>query len=154
MKNAYFLQSCFFLLVVCASPSILGDQSLRTIGQIKQDMIEAAPVVIDWMVKQMHSYPAVPGIITASLLCKAKESIMLKRPSFIVWAVLGAVVFAEPYRLFAQEYLAQRNAGTKDSGWTKELKEAQENAKSAGHAVVLAAQKGSQEAIEKSIRKD
>lgn len=143
MKHA----SRLLVLALCVTSSISANTADRTFEQVLQEAKDAAPAFIDWGVTQMHKYPAVPGIVTAALLSKAKESITLKRSSFIIWSVLGAVVFAEPYRLFAQEYLAQRD------GYKQDIEKAKESAKVAGQAVASAVQKGSQEALEKVAEK-
>lgn len=129
------------ILAIGISTSVSCNVPKRTFEQVSQDFKQAAPVFIDWGMNQMHKYPAIPGILTAAILAKGKESITLKRSSFVVWATLGAVVFAEPYRLLAQEYFAQRNMQKK------------ENAKVASEAVVLAVQQGSQELREKASEK-
>ena len=126
--------SHLLLLLVCTT-SVFCNTPNRTFDQVIQEAKQAAPAFIDWGISQMHKYPAVPGILTAAILSKAKENIMQKRSSFVVWGIVGAVMFAEPYRLFAQEYLSQRNAPKNDK------------------AVVLAAQKGSQEVVEKISEK-
>lgn len=145
MKHA----SRVLLLALCSAPSIFCNPQKPTWEEVSKGTKEAAAVFIDWGITQMHKYPAFPGIVTAALIAKGKESVTLKRSSIVIWGTIGALVFAEPYHLFAQKYLSQRNAQKKDPSLTDEFKKAAESAKVAGEAIVAAAQKGSKEVIEK-----
>lgn len=126
------------LATICITSSVFCTVENRTFEHVLIDGQESLPVVIDWTAEKMQEYPIVPGIMSAAVLSKFKESLVSKRSSFVVWAILGAVVFAEPYRLFAKEYLAQRAKQKKDGSFISDFTKAKE-------AVVLAAQKGSQE---------
>jgi hypothetical protein len=142
-----------FILAFCFSSSVFCELDTDSFEKAVKDGKEAVPVVIDWTMQKMHEYPLVPGIMTAAVLSKAKESFVNKRSSFLVWATLGTVVFAEPYRLFATEYLAQRAKQKKEGTFVSELAKAKESAQAALESVKLAAQKGSQELKEKVTEK-
>lgn len=145
MKHA----SRILILALCATSSIFCNAENRTFEHVLIDGQESLPVVIDWTIQKMQEYPIVPGIMTAAVLSKIKESFVSKRSSFVVWAVLGAAVFAEPYRLFATEYLTQRALQKKDGTFISEFTKAKESAQAALESVKLAAQKGSQELKDK-----
>lgn len=144
--------SHLLLLLLCVTSSLCNVEN-RTTKQVLKDAQESVPVVIDWVIEKMHAHPVIPGIITAAFLSKTKEAFVNKRSSFLVWAVLGAAVFAEPYRLFAKEYLIQRALQKKDETAISELTKAKENATAAMESVMLAVQKGSQEIKEKVSEK-
>lgn len=133
--------------------SIFGDLDTRSFEQAVKNGQEAIPVVIDWTMQKMREYPVVPGVMTAAFLSKVKESFRGKRSSFLVWATLGTVVFAEPYRLFATEYLTQRGKQKKEGAFVSELAKAKESAQAALGSVKLAMQKGSQDLKEKVAEK-
>ncbi len=121
--------------------------------QAVKDGKEAVPVVIDWTMQKMREYAQVPGIMTAAFLSKLKESFRGKRSSFLVWATLGTVVFTEPYRLFATEYLVQRAKQKKEGTFVSELTKAKESAQAALASVKLAVNRGSHDLKEKAAQK-
>lgn len=141
------------MLGLCFSSSVFCELDNHSFEQAVKDGKEAVPVVIDWAMQKMREYPQVPGIMTAAFLSKIKESFVNKRSSFLVWATLGTVVFTEPYRLFATEYLAQRGKQKKEGNFVSELTKAKESAEVALESVKLAAHKGSHELKEKVAQK-
>lgn len=145
--------SRILILAFCVCSSVFCNLENRTFEYVLKDGQESLPVVIDWTVQKIHEYPVIPGIMTAAVLSKVKESFVSKRSSFVVWAILGAAVFVEPYRLFATEYLAQRAKQKKDVSFVSELTKAKESAQAAFESVKLAAQKGAQELKEKASEK-
>lgn len=137
--------SCVLLAVIIFTSSIFCDLDNANFHQVIKDGKEALPVIIDWSMQRMREYPMVPGLMTAAFLSKIKESFRGKRSSFLVWSTLGTVVFAEPYRLFATEYLVQRAQQKKDGVFVSELTKTKESAQVALTAVKKAMNKGSNE---------
>lgn len=146
-------RSAVFILGLSFCLHAFAELDTDSFERAVQDGKEAVPVVIDWSMQKMQEYPQVPGIMTAAFLSKLKESFRGKRSSFLVWATLGTVVFAEPYRLFATEYLVQRAKQKKEGAFVSELTKAKESAEAALASVKLAVNRGSHELKEKAGHK-
>lgn len=142
------IASSLLLSTLFFTSSTFCDLDNKSFDQVIKDGQEALPVVIDCGMQKMREYPMVPGLMTAAFLFKIRG----KHASFLVWSTLGTVVFAEPYRLFAAEYIEQRTKQKKE-GFVSELTKAKESAQAALESVKQAVNKGSHELKEKVSEK-